>query len=90
MRVRWSLPARADLYRIYIHIAQSNPDAARMVIEALTTGCDDLISLSQRGRHSRIRGRRELVFQSLPYIAVYRVMKDMVEISRVFHSAQDW
>jgi plasmid stabilization system protein ParE len=35
-------------------------------------------------------GRRELVFPSLPYIVVYQVKEDAVEISRIFHGAQEW
>jgi plasmid stabilization system protein ParE len=35
-------------------------------------------------------GRRELTFPPLPYIAVYQVKQDTVEISRIFHAAQDW
>jgi plasmid stabilization system protein ParE len=33
-------------------------------------------------------GRRELVFR--PYIAVYQIREHTVEISRVYHGAQDW
>ena len=39
---------------------------------------------------SRMKGRRELVLPSLPYIAVYRVKEQVVEISRIYHGAQDW
>jgi len=35
-------------------------------------------------------GRRELVFAPLPYIVVYQVTELAVEISRIFHGAQDW
>jgi len=35
-------------------------------------------------------GRRELVFPPLPYIVVYRVTDSAVEISRIFHGAQEW
>jgi plasmid stabilization system protein ParE len=37
-----------------------------------------------------MRGRRELAFAPLPYIAVYQVKEHPVEISRIFHGAQDW
>jgi plasmid stabilization system protein ParE len=37
-----------------------------------------------------MNGRRELTFPSLPYIAVYQVKQDAIEISRIFHAAQDW
>jgi plasmid stabilization system protein ParE len=35
-------------------------------------------------------GRRELVFSPLPYVVVYQVTQHAVEISRIFHGAQDW
>jgi plasmid stabilization system protein ParE len=43
------------------------------------------------GRQSRrMPGRRELPFPPLPYVVVYQVKGDAVEISRIFHGAQDW
>lgn len=33
-------------------------------------------------------GRRELTFALLPYIVVYQVKADAVEISRIFHGAK--
>jgi len=35
-------------------------------------------------------GRREVRFPPLPYVAVYHVREQAIEISRVFHGAQDW
>lgn len=52
--------------------------------------CGTLTQFPDRGRSGRINGTRELVFAPLPYIAVYRVRSDVVEIVRVHHSAQDW
>jgi toxin ParE1/3/4 len=43
--------------------------------------------LPNRGRNGRIAGTRELIFAPLPYIAVYRVKDDRVEILRIYHSA---
>jgi plasmid stabilization system protein ParE len=37
-----------------------------------------------------MQGRRELVFPGLPYVAVYKVREHAVEISRIWHGAQDW
>ena len=39
---------------------------------------------------NRMAGRRELVIAGLPYVAVYLVTETAVEISRIFHGAQDW
>lgn len=43
----------------------------------------------QRGRIGREQGTRELVFSPLPYIAVYRIRDQSVEILRIYHTAQD-
>jgi toxin ParE1/3/4 len=90
MKVRWSKPAYDDLENIFRHLSKDNPAAAREVVKAIYDSCTTLQSLPSRGRAGRMNGRRELVFTSLPYIAVYRVTNDAVEISRIFHSAQDW
>jgi plasmid stabilization system protein ParE len=37
-----------------------------------------------------MRRRRELTFPPLPYIVVYQVKEHAVEISRIYHGAQDW
>jgi plasmid stabilization system protein ParE len=42
-----------------------------------------------RGRPGREDGTRELLFPPLPYIAVYRVKEQSIEVLRVYHAAQD-
>jgi toxin ParE1/3/4 len=91
MRVRWSVPAVEDLERICTRIERDNPDSARRVARIIYEGCAQLKDFPNLGRLSnRMRGRRELTFPPLPYIAVYQVKEDAVEISRIFHGAQDW
>lgn len=41
------------------------------------------------GRPGREAGTRELVFAPLPYVAVYRVREEVVEVLRILHSARD-
>jgi len=91
MKIRWSLPAAEDLERICERIERDSPDAARRVAKTIFDGCAQLKDFPSLGRASRrINGRRELPFPPLPYIAVYQVKEDTVEISRIFHAAQDW
>jgi len=91
MEVRWSLPAGEDLERICSWIERDNPETARRVAKIIYDGCGQLRHFPNMGRASRrMSGRRELAFPPLPYIAVYQVKKDAVEISRIFHGAQDW
>jgi toxin ParE1/3/4 len=90
MEIRWSVLAAQDLEHIFNKIRQDNPTAALTVMKTLYEGCASLSEFPQRGRDGRMRGRRELVFPSLPYIAVYQIKEHAIEISRIYHSAQDW
>ncbi len=69
-------------------IAKDNPAAARETVKAIYDGCRVLKDFPRSGRLGRMEGRRELVFS--PYIAVYQVKGRAVEISRIYHGAQDW
>jgi toxin ParE1/3/4 len=91
MEVRWSLLAAGDLEQICDRIEQDNPEAARRVARTIFDGCGRLKDFPSIGRSSyRMPGWRELVFSPLPYIVVYRVTDYAIEISRIYHAAQDW
>jgi len=90
MEVHWTRPAAEDLQHITSRIRRDNPAAARRVATTLYDGCMGLEMFPNRGRVGRIAGTRERVFAPLPYIAVYRVNDDVVEILRIYHSAQNW
>ena len=91
MQLRWSTPAADDLQHICEWIERDNPEAARRVARTIYDECARLTDFPYIGRVSRrMPGRRELIFAPLPYIVVYQVKQDAVEISRIFHGAQDW
>ena len=90
MQVRWTRPAAQDLQQIARRIRRDNPPAALRVAKTIYDGCMALETFPNRGRTGRIAGTRELVFAPLPYIAVYRVKEEVVEILRIYHSAQNW
>lgn len=90
MRVRWTAPAAEDLYNITRYIRQDDREAARRVAKTIYDGCASLRDFPYRARRGRIEGTRELVFPGLPYIVVYRIKDQTVEIDRIYHGAQDW
>jgi toxin ParE1/3/4 len=90
MEIRWSPEAADDIERIYRHIQQNNPAAAKHVAQTLYEECKALKTFPNRGRLGREEGSRELIFSRLPNIAVYRVAGNIIEISRIWHGAQDW
>jgi len=91
MEVRWSMPAAEDLERICEWIERDNPEAARRVARTIYEKCGRLKDFPNLGRASlRMDGRRELTFAPLPYIVVYRIQDQDLEILRIYHGAQDW
>jgi len=90
MLVRWTSDAAADLEYIVDHIQEDSPGSARKVVQTIIRGIKLLDSFLQRGRPGTLEGTRELVFAPLPYLAVYRIHEETVEILHIYHGAQDW
>ncbi|HMD99813.1 MAG TPA: type II toxin-antitoxin system RelE/ParE family toxin [Terriglobia bacterium] len=91
MRIRWTEPAARDLTDICDYIvARDGPHAARQVALAIYESVDSLTQFPRRGRPGRKLNTRELLFPGLPYLAVYRIREDVVEINRILHGAQRW
>jgi toxin ParE1/3/4 len=88
--IHWAPKAANDLERIFRRIEIDNPDAALRVVRTIHAAAATLETFPERGRVSRRLGARELVFSPWPYILVYRIKGQTIEISRVWHAAQDW
>ena len=89
MIVRFSPSAQADIQSIYDYIAHENPTIAAQVVGAIETATLRLAQFPLSGRMGAVEKTRELVIPRLPYIAVYRVRDEEVQIIAVFHAAQD-
>jgi addiction module RelE/StbE family toxin len=90
MRVRWTTDAADDLEKISNYISQTRPETARRVAEAILEQIGGLDTFPNRGRHGRVEGTRELILRSLPFVAVYEVHEESVQILRILHGAQRW
>jgi toxin ParE1/3/4 len=86
MRIRWTAAAAADLEQIKDYLKERYPSFAQPTVLRLY---HSLKRTPYRGRQGREEGTRELVFAPLPYIAVYRVKKEAIEILHFHHTAQD-
>ncbi len=89
MRIRWTEPAAQDLTGICDYIQEHDaPGAARKVALAIYEGVGTLAQFPNRGRPGRKVGTRELMFPKLPFLVIYRVRQDVIEISRILHGAE--
>jgi len=89
MRIRWTEPAARDLTNICDYTEEHDgPEAARRVANRIYESVGALTKFPHRCRPGRKPGTRELVFSGLPFLAVYRVREDVIEIDRILHGAQ--
>ena len=90
MQLRWSPAAVEDLFRIIEYIQQENPAAAQRIAKTIYESAGSLKSFPNKGRAGRVEGTRELPLPPLPFVVVYRILTDTVEIANVIHGAQKW
>lgn len=88
MRVRWADSALDDVEQIVLYINRFNPLAARRVAQAILDAGDGLSRFPMKGRAGSEPGTRELVVV-WPYVIVYEVEPDAVQVLRVWHGAQE-
>ena len=91
MVVRWTKPAADDLTNISDYTQEHfGPAQARRTALAIYEAADSLTTFTGRGRPGRKPNTRELVISGLPFVIIYRVHSDAVEITRILHGAQKW
>lgn len=88
MTVIFSPEARADLQQIRNYISQDNPQAASRMAVEIAAACDRLELFPERGRPGKKPGTRELT-AVWPYVIVYRVRPDGIDIVRIWHGRQN-
>ncbi len=93
MRVVWRPMALEDREAILEHIAQSNPQAAVEVDDAIEAKAEQIRQHPLLYRMGRVPGTREAVVRPND-VLVYRVEGDgddgMIVALRVLHAAQQW
>ncbi len=89
MRLRWTPAAADDLEAIADYLRRNFPSFLQSTIQAIYHAIVSLKTMPYRGRSGREEDTREFVIPDLPYIAVYRIKADAIEILHIYHGAQD-
>jgi addiction module RelE/StbE family toxin len=90
MRLRWTLAAADDLQDIANYLFEKTPENAARLIREIYGAPSILKSFPNRGRVGKKPGTRELVMPSLPYVIVYQVRDETVNMVRILHGSQQW
>lgn len=90
MNLVWSPEAARQLRDIVEYIANDDPAAAEGVLVRIQDVASELCQFPYLGRPASVAGFRVFAIHRLPYLVVYRVRDDTVEIASVWHGRQNW
>ncbi len=89
MRLYWTPSAAADLQHISDYLKERHPHYRKPTLRKLYDTIRSLRQSPYRGRPGSEPDTREVLFPPLPYVAVYRVKGEAIEVLRIYHGAQD-
>ena len=90
MNSQWTQWARRQFLAIIDALLEENPSAAERAYDAIIDSVSRLVTFPEMGRRGRVRGTRELVIPSQPYIVAYRIRGQIIHILAVLHGARKW
>ena len=91
MKINWTKRAVRHLRSAYeFWTEEKSQGAADSMLDHIFSTVELLGRHPELGRSGRIPGTRELGLRPLPFIVVYRLRKNRVEIIAVLHGARKW
>ncbi|TDK36738.1 type II toxin-antitoxin system RelE/ParE family toxin [Rhizobium deserti] len=88
--IRYTKRALGRLRHVGDWIGQDNPAAAERVVARIARSIDLLRDHPHKGRPGRLADTREFVLTDIPYIIVYRLMPNHIQIITIMHTSQRW
>lgn len=86
----WTRAARNDLESALAYIAWDDPDAAVRMARRIRETTKRLPLFPEIGRAGRVPGTRELIIAKSPFVVIYRIASDGIQILRLLHTAMKW
>jgi toxin ParE1/3/4 len=90
VNVDWLPSATYDLEDLRRYIERDDPGSAAVIADRLLNAVETLRDFPRRGRPGSETGTRELVVARTPYIVIYQIADEVVEILRIIHGARQW
>lgn len=85
-----SQTAQQQLVSHIAYLNERNPAAAQRIYAALVESMERLRDHPYLGRPGRVANTRELYLNRTPYLVIYRVTDDQIEIAHILHVRQQW
>jgi len=90
MKIRWLRKALGNLEIAYAYISADDPEAAKQTIARIRDAANQLAKYPLMGRSGRVEGTRELVIANTPYLIIYRIKEETIQIIRVLHASRKY
>lgn len=90
MTIQWLARANRDLAKVIDSIKRDNTSGAPAVQRHILASVAHLDDFPKAGRPGAVHGSREVVVGDYPYIVIYRVVADYVQILGVRHTSREW
>ncbi|MFN5954008.1 MAG: type II toxin-antitoxin system RelE/ParE family toxin [Dolichospermum sp.] len=88
MQVKWLKWALRNLEQARNYVFQDNPTAAQELIIKIQNAANQLQKYPFMGKNGRVEGTKELIISNSPYILIYRVKEESVEVLRILHTSK--
>ncbi|MGV3551690.1 type II toxin-antitoxin system RelE/ParE family toxin [Rhizobium sp.] len=88
--IDWLTEAQIEFRHHIAYIHQHNPRAASRIQAQIIRRVALLERFPRSGRIGRQQDSRELVVTGTPYIVIYAVAGDVIQIMHVVHTSQQW
>ena len=89
-RIIWSGPAQRDLLAIASYFDQIAPDLGSTMLERIERAPLPLLDFPDLGEVMARRNTRKWVVRKTPFLLIYGVAAEDIEIKRVRHEREDW
>ena len=90
MKLVWLRRAIADRDAQLDYIALDNPLAAIGQGDCIARQVLQLLQHPEMGRLGRVPGTRELVIGRTPFIVIYRIQGQHIQLLRLLHGSHQW
>lgn len=90
MKIRIAPAASAHLTAAFEYLDGINSKAAVMQLNRIFDGIDQLKRFPESAPAGRVGGTRELVIPRAPFLVVYSIEADVINIVAILHSSQRW
>jgi toxin ParE1/3/4 len=88
MRLRWDARALMGVEAIFALMFREDQAAAKLFVDGIEEATGRLLTIPKSGRRSAVEGMRLLAVPGQPYIIVYRVRGEIVDIVTLIYTAE--